>query len=466
MRRRVAFQSIGLSIGLCAALAGCTLAPHYERPAAPVPAAWPQGAAYRDEVSGPAGVPWRTLVGDETLRQVIDQALANNRDLRAALANAAAARAQYRVARSAQFPALVGTADAIIGNGSQNTTVQPNGYDLDIGLSSFEIDLFGRLKNQSRQVLETYLGTQSGVRALRLTLVAETAEAYAGLAADQDLLKISHDAETSRQRALDLTQSLFQAGLAKAVDVQAAITLVEQAKYDIATYDKQVAQDRNALELLVGAPLPDAELPVSLAAVDAGVAEVPAGLSSTVLLERPDVLEAEHQLKGAYAGIGAARAAFFPDITLTATAGVASPALSSLFSRGSSATSLAPAASLPLLGGTAAGGLDYAKAERDYDLATYEKTVQTAFREVADALATRGTIKRQRDADQHLVDAADKTAALAEAEHKAGSGSYLNTLTAQQALLAARQGQVAAQLADIDSRMALYSAIGADPSLQ
>ena len=454
-----------MSVCLAVVLSGCSLAPGYQRPAAAIPEAWPRGAAFPAGTSAAAGVAWRDLVADETLRGLIARALADNRDLRAALANAAAARAQYRVARAAQLPALAATADAVVSRGG-GAAAQPDTYDLDVGLSGFELDLFGRLKNQGRQALEAYLGTQSGVQALRLTIVAETAQAYAALAADQDLRRISLDALASRQRALDLTQSLFQAGLAKRVDVEAAITLVEQARYDIATYDKRVAQDRDALELLVGTPLADAELPASLSALDAAVAEVPAGLSSDVLLERPDVVEAEHQLKGAYAGIGAARAAFFPQITLTAAAGVASPALSTLFSRESSLTSVSPAASLPLLGGAAQGNLDYAKAQRDLAVATYDKTIQSAFRDVADALATRGTIRRQRDADQRLVDAADRTATLAEAEHKAGSGSYLNTLTAQQALLSARQNQVAAALADIDSRVALYAAIGADPSLR
>ena len=345
-----------LPIGAALLLAGCNMAPHYQRPAPPVPATLPTGAAYAVRPDGQAGLPWTQLVQEARLRTVIERALANNRDLRAALANVQSARAQYRVQRAAQLPTL--TADAAAGFARQNGARQ-NSYSAEVGFSAFEIDLFGRVRNLTESALETYLATEEGARSTRITLIAETAAAYATMAADQELLALSRQTQASAQRTLDLTRSLNAAGLAGKLDVHQAETTVEQAASDVAANITQVAQDRNALDLLAGAPVEDALLPVSLDSLIAGIAKVPAGLSSTILLQRPDVLQAEHQLKAANADVGAARAAIFPKISLTSAIGVASSALSALFTGDAFAWSASPSASLPIFGGPNRGNLDY-----------------------------------------------------------------------------------------------------------
>ncbi|MDE1914576.1 MAG: efflux transporter outer membrane subunit [Sphingomonadales bacterium] len=454
-----------LTTGLCATallLSGCTMAPRYVRPAAPVPEQWPSGAAYPQVQEDKAGLPWQSLITDARLREVITRMLANNRDLRAAVANVVAARAQYRADRSQIFPTLLGQAAGARTGGNSTTSTYNS---LGLGLSSFEVDLWGRLRNQASAGFETYLATQSGMRSTKLSLVQETALAYVTLAYDEDLLTIAKSTEQSAQKSLELTQSLFNAGLGAAGDVESAKTIVAQAQSDVAANTTQVAQDRNALDLLVGAHVEDSLLPASLSQIDGTIALVPAGLSSTVLLQRPDVVEAEHTLKSANYSIGAARAAFFPTISLTAAAGFASAGLSDLFKSGSSGWSVQPNASVPLLGGATHANLAYAKATRDADVAKYEKAVQQAFADVADALARRGTINEQRAAQGRLVNAAQRSLTLSEDQYRAGTQAYVAVLTAQRTLYAARQTQVAATLADLSNRLSLYTAIGADDTL-
>jgi outer membrane protein, multidrug efflux system len=449
------------------------MAPKYVRPTAPVPAAWPSGAAYAPEAASQAGMPWRDLIAHEKLRTVIERMLANNRDLRAAVANVAAARAQYRVQRAAQFPTIGGDASVTVahggnGAGSAAGVGRSGSYEIysgSIGISGFEIDLFGRLRNQTKAQFEAYLASQSGARSTRLSLVSETATAYATLAADRDLLKVAQDTQASARRTVELTQTLLNAGLGSATDLENARTVLAQAESDLANSTTQVAQDRNALELLVGAPVEDALLPQSLAELDPAIGNVPAGLSSDVLLQRPDVVEAEHSLRGANASIGAARAAFFPQISLTSAVGLASTALSTLFKNDAFNWSVAPAASIPIIGGANRGNLQYAEAQRDLAVAQYEKAVQTAFRDVADGLARRGTIASQRAAQTRLVTAADRAFNLSERQFRAGISPFLDALTAQRTLYAARQSAVAVTLSDIANRITLYAAIGADDTL-
>ena len=450
---------------LLALLSGCNMAPHYVRPTAPVPQGWPTGAAYPAADSAQAGLPWQSLIASAKLRQVVTQMLANNRDLRAAVANVVAARAQYRADRSAIFPTILGQASATR-TGGQGTSSFSTGYNsVGLGVSSFEIDLWGRLRNQASAGFETYLATQSGARSSKLMLVQETALAYATLAYDEDLLAIAKDTGASAQRSLELTQSLLTAGLGNAGDVENARTVLAQAQSDLASQTTQVAQDRNALDLLVGAPVDAALLPTSLAEVDGTIALVPAGLSSTVLLQRPDVVEAEHTLKSSNYSIGAARAAFFPTISLTAVGGFSSSALSSLFNSGSKGWTVSPAGSVPLLGGATRANLDVAKATRDADVAKYEKAVQQAFADVANALARRGTINDQRAAQERLVTASQRGLTLSTAQYQAGTQAYITVLTAQRTLYVARQTQVAATLADVSNRLSIYTAIGADDTL-
>lgn len=441
-------------------LAGCSMTPAYERPAPPVPATLPQGAAYAAPAAGEtAGLAWTQLVQDARLRTVIERALANNRDLRAAIANVQSARAQYRVQRAAQLPTV--TADAGASLTRQNDARQ-NSYSADIGFSAFEIDLFGRVRSLTEAALETYLATEEGARSTRIALIAETASAYATLAADQELLALARQTQASAQRTLDLTRSLNAAGLAGKLDVHQAETTVEQAASDVAATVTQVAQDRNALNLLAGAPIEDALLPLSLDSLIAGISRVPAGLSSDMLLRRPDVLQAEHQLKAANADVGAARAAMFPTISLTSAIGVASSALSSLFSGGGFAWSVSPSASLPIFGGANRGNLDYSKAQRDLYLAQYEQAIQTAFQEVADGLARAGTIDAQQAAQRRLVTANARAYDLAEQRYRAGVDTFLTALTSQRSLYSARQSAIATNLALVSNRILLYRVIGAD----
>ena len=431
-------------------LAGCSMTPAYERPAPPVPATLPQGEAYAAPAAGEtAGLAWTELVQDARLRTVIERALANNRDLRAAIANVQSARAQYRVQRAAQLPTV--TADAGASLTRQNDARQ-NSYSADIGFSAFEIDLFGRVRSLTEAALETYLATEEGARSTRIALIAETASAYATLAADQELLALARQTKASAQRTLDLTRSLNAAGLAGKLDVHQAETTVEQAASDVAATVTQVAQDRNALNLLAGAPIEDALLPLSLDSLIAGISRVPAGLSSDILLRRPDVLQAEHQLKAANADVGAARAAMFPTISLTSAIGVASSALSSLFSGGGFAWSVSPSA----------GNLDYSKAQRDLYLAQYEQAIQTAFQEVADGLARAGTIDAQQAAQRRLVTANARAYDLAEQRYRAGVDTFLTALTSQRSLYSARQSAIATNLALVSNRILLYRVIGAD----
>ena len=442
-------------------LAACSMAPPYVRPDAPVPPQWPQGAAYPATAGEAAavGLPWTSLIGDERLKTLITRALDANRDLRATLASVVAARARYRVERSARLPTLnaEGAATAARANGQNGES-----YAADLGISAFEIDLFGRVRNESRAALESWLATQEGARAARIALVAETADAYATLAADRERLALARETAAAAERSLRLTEALNKAGLASALDVQQAQTIVQQARSDVASTSTQVEQDRNALELLTAAPVEEALLPPSLEALAAGIAATPAGLSSAVLLDRPDILQAEHLLKAANADIGAARAALFPTISLTAAIGVASTALSALFDSGHFAASVTPSARYSIFGGGKAANLDAAKAERARALASYEYAIQTAFREVADALARAGTIGDQQAAQRALVAASRKYHALADQRYRGGIASYQEALDAQRTLYAAQQSAIATELAAISNRITLYRVIGAD----
>lgn len=448
------------SIACMTGLTACNMAPHYERPTSPAPAIWPAGPAYpANAAAQKAGLPWGALVGDERLRTVIERALANNRDLRATLANVLAARAQYRIQRAAQLPTVTAGATA---NLNHRDGGQQDNYSANIGFSAFEIDLFGRLRNLSEAALQSYLATQEGARATRIALVAETAAAYATLAADQQLLALARDTFASAERTLALTRKLNGAGLTGKLDVHQAETTVEQARSDVAAATTQVAQDRNALDLLAGAPVEQALLPNSLAALAGSMAQAPAGLSSDVLLQRPDVLQAEHELKSANADIGAARAAMFPKISLTAAVGVASAALSSLFTGDAFGWTAAPSASLPIFGGGLRANVEFSKAQRTAALARYESAIQGAFREVADALARAGTIDEQQQAQRALVAASEKAYALSDERYRAGIDTFLNTLVSQRSLYAARRSAIATDLELVQNRVTLYRVLGAD----
>jgi len=456
----------------CAALAGCTLEPAYVRPTPAVPSSWPVGEAYAPATEAPAAaLSYRDVFRDPQLLALIDRALANNQDLAAAMANVEIARAQYHVQRADELPHIDARASADETHTRTPTTAGKNNtarsYSADVGFSAFALDLFGRLRSLTHAAQQEYLASEAGAGAARLTLVGEVADAYLALATDRSLLAIARDTRASAQRTVELTQARLSGGVAPGSDLAQAQTLLAQAQSDLASLTTDVAQDRNALQLLVGAPVADAELPASIEAVDGLLTEVPAGLDSRILLGRPDVAEAEHRLRAANAQIGAARANFFPTISLTALAGVASPELAHLFSGTNANWQGSAAASLPLFaGGANVANLAQAKGERDLAVANYQKAIQTAFREVADALARRGTIKDQLAAQTMLETAADRSYSLNVARYKEGVDPYLTTLDSQRTLYSARRSLASTRLIQAQNLVALYQSLGGDQLLQ
>ena len=464
-----------LAVALCGvALAACTLEPHYARPTPAVPQSWPVGAAYPPASAATLpSLSYRDVFKDAHLQAIIGQAIANNLDLQIALANVTIARSQYRVQRAELLPKINATGNFTEAHGKVEV-IEPNGvvatprettraYEADIGFASFELDLFGRLRSLTHAAQQQYLASEAGVHAARLTLVAEIADAYLTLATDRSLLAISNDTVTSAQRTVDLTQARLSGGIAPRTDLRQAQTVLEQAKSDQANLITIVAQDRNALELLVGARVADADLPASIESVDGFLAEVPAGLDSRVLLRRPDVVQAEYKLRAANAQIGAARANFFPTIDLTALAGAASPALSQLFNGKNFNWTAGGSLTQPIFaGGANIANLALAKGQRDLTVAQYQQTIQTAFREVADALARRGTVNDQMSAQDRLVAAATDDYNLDLARYQEGIDPYLNTLLAQRTLYQARQTQASTRLIRADSLVTLYRTLGGD----
>ncbi|MFK3770623.1 efflux transporter outer membrane subunit [Pseudomonas putida] len=444
---------------LALALSGCVnLAPDYQRPAAPVADQWPATSASKTS----ADIGWQALFIDTRLRDTVALALANNRDLRVAALNVEYQRAQYRIQRAELFPAVSASADGTrqraLSNGSTAVSSQ---YSVGLGISNYELDLFGRLGNLKDAALEDYLALEQTRRSTQLSLVAEVASAWMTLAADQQLLTLANDTYASQQKTYALVQQSHGLGGESGVSLAQARSTVESARADAANYASQVEQDRNALELLVGQRLGDAQLP-GITPLDAALlVSVPAGLPSTLLQRRPDVLAAEHTLKAANADIGAARAAFFPSVTLTATGGSASSELSGLFKSGSAAWSFAPSINLPIFNaGSNRASLDAAKVSREIEVATYEKTLQTAFSEVADALAVRAHVNERLDAQRNLSEATHTSYDLAMALYKQGANSFLDVLDAQRSLYSAQQGLISLQLAEQVNRVTLYKTLG------
>jgi multidrug efflux system outer membrane protein len=452
-----------LSLLLATSLAGCTnLEPKYVQPEPPVPASWPLGDAYlRQSEAALPSLTYRDVFRDPRLRVLIDRALVNNRDLRIAAANIQSARAQYRVQRSEQLPHVdAGGGANVSGGGGQGTSDR---YNVDVGVSRFELDLFGRVRSLSNSALNQYFATEAAARATRLTLTGEIATAYFTLAADRTLLAIARATEANATRFAELTGARLRGGIASRIDLRQAQTILEQARSDVASQTSNVAQDRNALQLLVGAPVADADLPPSIEAVDGLVAELPAGLDSRILLRRPDVVEAEYNLRAANARIGAARAAFFPTISLTGLLGLASSGLTGLFSGGAFNFSGGANASLPIFdAGANRGNLQFARAQRELFLARYEQTIQTAFREVSDALARRGTIGAQFAAQTRLVADAQDNYTLTQARYREGIENFLATLDAQRTLYSAQQSLVRTRLERATNLATLYQSLGGD----
>jgi multidrug efflux system outer membrane protein len=467
------------ALGLTATLlSGCgTLEPAYHRPALPTPNAFPDAVA-TDTSASAAAVGWKTFFVDPRLRSVVELAIANNSDLRVAVANVQAARAQYRIQRSDLFPKVNASFGATYGReplsavtGGTTTGsaagadhIDEHQYSASLGVSAYEIDLFGRVRSLTKAALETYLSTDEARRASQVSVISETANAWLTLAADRAVLKAAQDTLASSRSSLDIAQKRFSNGVASQLDVRQAETLVDQARADVANDLTTVAQDRNALNLLTGSPVPDALLPELPETQDASglvLANLPAGLPSDVLLARPDVLQAERTLRADNAQIGAARAAFFPSISLTASGGGTSTALSSLFKGSSGTWSFAPQITLPIFDwGANRANLDYAKAERTAAIAQYEKAIQSAFSEVDNALARRANVGEQIAGQSAQVEAAADTLKLSQARYDRGADTYLNVLVAQRTLYAARQSLIAARLTQWTNTVTLYAALG------
>ncbi len=463
-------RTIGLGALLAVFLQGCSLAPVYQRPAAPVGAAWPNGEAYAadapaDALAGSAAdIGWKTFFKDPVLRQLIATALDNNRDLRVAALNVQAYQAQYRIQRADLFPSV----DAVANAARQRmpSDLSPSGVagissQYDVGLSTaYELDFFGRVRNLNRQALESYLATEEAQRSAHISLVASVADAYLLLQADQTLLGLTRDTLKTYEQTLSLVQSSFDAGIASAMEVRQSRTAVDEARAQLQRYTRQIATDVNALRLLVGGALPH-DLPEALDIHGPVLEDVPAGLPSDLLQRRPDVRAAEHQLIGANASIGAARAAFFPSVRLTAGAGTASAQISGLFEGGSGAWSFAPQITLPIFqAGRLSANLDYAEIQKDIRVAQYEQAIQVAFKEVADSLAARGTYGKQLAAQRDLVRNTTEYYQMADQRYQEGVDSYLTVLDAQRLLFNSQQQLVQDRLAQLSSEVALYKALG------
>ncbi|TFG42836.1 MAG: efflux transporter outer membrane subunit [Syntrophobacterales bacterium] len=451
--------------------AGCTMIPEYTRPEAPVPADWPSGLAYKETPSTQgaslaADLQWREFFPDERLQKVIEAALNNNRDLRLAALNVERARALYGIQRAELFPALNATgsgskervAGVFTNNGDPMTVTR---YGAALSVISWEIDFFGRLRSLSERALEEFLATEQARRSTQILLVSEVAAAYLTLAADRENLRLAETTLETQKSAYNLINRRYEVGLASELDLKRAQTPVDTARGDMARFTQRVAQDENALNLLVGyTSSEDIErLPSDLSGV-APPKEVAAGTSSDVLLKRPDVMAAENLLKAANANIGAARAALFPRIALTTSVGTVSSELSGLFKSGSGTWSFAPQALMPIFDARLWSALDATKTEKEIALVQYEKAIQNAFREVADALAVQGTVDRQIAAQQSLVAASAQTFNLSNARYVKGIDNYLGVLDAQRSLYAAQQGLVALRLTKLSNQTRLYAVLG------
>jgi multidrug efflux system outer membrane protein len=466
-----------------AALSACTMEPHYSRPAAPVGPTWNGNAAGAADKIDVADLGWRQFFPDPVLQRLIGLALANNRDLRVAVLDVQAAQAQYRIQRADLFPTIAATGleqvekypAGVLGasstgastgsSGSVGATV-PGGstfrfYEVGVGFTSYEIDLFGKIRSMNHAALEKYFSSAETRRSSQLTLVAEVASAYLAILADETILKVTRETLDSQTASYDLTKKSLDAGTTTALALRQAATTVDTARANLAEYTRQAAQDRNALMILIGVPIPEDIVFSTDINAETMSADLPVGVPSEVLTRRPDVLAAEHQLVSANADIGATRAAFFPSITLTGNYGTASTQLSGLFKTGSSAWTFSPQISLPIFaGGANVANLDLSKIEKNVFIAQYEKALQTAFREVDDALAARGTLDDQLAAQRALLDDSSEEYHLAEMRFRNGVDSFLPVLDAQRALYTAQQSVVSLELQRLQNMATLYKALG------
>jgi multidrug efflux system outer membrane protein len=487
MKQRI-FAFVGAAV-----LSACTMMPHYERPASPVPEHWPSDAPATTHAQ-PSGasnggivsadqIGWRDFFTDPRLRRLIEIALENNRNLRIAVLNVAASEAEYRLQRGNLFPTISATgaglgervpAGAAVPSGgigaSAGSSLVPSGgsgttlhaYSAGIGFTNYELDLFGRQRSLTTQAFEQYLAQDESRRSTQISLVAEVATDYFAVLADQALVAITLETLRSETESYQLTAAMYQQDTATLLSLRQAESAVDSARGSLAQYQRQLAQDTHSLTLVMGQ-----EVAVDLPAVaedldtEGLLAEIPEGLPSQLLTQRPDIVSAEHALRATNANIGAARAAFFPSIQLTASGGTASSRLSNLFQPSTGTWSFLPTITLPIFaGGQNVANLDLAQIEKNVAIAQYELTIQTAFREVSDALSARGTYVDQQRAQQALVAADADAYRLAEMRFRSGVDSYLSTLDAQRSLYAAQQGFVMLRQAARANQVTLYKALG------
>ncbi len=472
--------TISAAVVVAATLTACTLEPHYERPAVPVASTWTdKSRPPTNNTTKAADTGWRQFFPDPGMQRLIELALANNRDMRIAALNVQATQAQYRVQRAELFPTIAltgleqiekypsgttaaqGTSTGNVASGASTGGQTIRFFEAGVGFTSYEIDFFGKIRSLNHAALEKYLSSEETRRSTQLSLIAQVVSAYLAVLADETILKVTRETLQSQTASYDLTKRSLDAGTTTALAFRQAATTVDTAKANLAAYTRQAAQDRNALVLLIGGSLPDdISFEADLGAVNLS-ADLPAGVPSEVLANRPDVLAAEHTLIAANADIGATRAAFFPSITLTGSYGSASTQLSGLFKAGSSAWTFSPQISLPIFaGGANRANLDLSKIEKNINIAQYEKTLQTAFREVDDALAARQTLDDQLSAQRAVLEDTSQSYQLADLRFKSGVDSFLPVLDAQRALYAAQQSVISLELIRLQNMATLYKALG------
>ena len=480
MRLKLSACMVAFAVAM---LTGCTLDPHYERPAAPVAVAYPKGEAHESTsaaaastaASGTASgaatpattttapplaadMAWRSFFRDERLQRLIQIALDNNRDLRVAALNVAEYEAQYRITRAALAPSISASGSL---TRERTSGVTSSSSDVSVGTTSWEIDFFGRLRSLERQALENYLATDASRQSTQISLIATVATDYLTLLSDERLLQITEDTVKADQSTYDVTKRIQQLGNSSMLDVQQAQNSLASAKASLASYRRAVAQDRNNLVAVLGAPIPDDLPPAREFDDETMFADIGAGVPSLLLTRRPDIVQAEHALKAANANIGAARAAFFPKIELTASAGTSSSTLSSLFKAGTGAWAFAPSVSVPIFDyGSNKASLDVAKIEKQIEVADYESAIQTAFKEVSNALTARATYVDQVEADRDYVTSAQRYYTLAQARYKAGTDSFLTFLDAQRTLYTAQQQLASDSLSRQANLVTLYKVLG------
>ena len=465
MNRQLWFLLIGIGFFL----SSCSLAPKYTQPQAPIPVQWPQGEAYGNgsavnQTMTVSELSLKEFFTDPKLQKVIETALTNNRDLRLAVLNVERVRALYDIQKFDLLPTV-----NVVGSGSKQRvpadlsatgkSMTMEQYGVNLGIASWEIDFFGRIRSLKDRALEEYLATDEARCSAQIALVSEVARVYLTLASDLENLKLVQSTLKAQQASYSLIHKRYEIGIATEIDLYRAQTRVDAALRDVPRFTQLTAQDKNALNLLAGSPVPEDILPKDLSSISP-FKEISPGLSSDTILTRPDIMAAEHRLKGAYAYIGAARAAFFPRISLTTSVGTASDELSGLFNSGSGTWNFAPQIAMPIFDARTWAALRVSKTDQKIVLTQYEKAIQTAFREVADALAVQGTINQQISAQQSLVNATEKTYHLSNKRYTVGVDGYLSVLDAQRSHYAQQQVLIGLRLAGLANQVRLYAVLG------